>query len=119
MVFRAQDGTKLVQAGRRMHQVCSKLARSWFKLAQGDPIWLQVGSSSPQVGSKLAPVGPSWRQSGPRDSDKHAQDDPKMGEVGTKTIEMRLNLVPSGLRLSPIWPQDCMKADIAEIYKNQ
>ena len=96
-----------------MDQVRSKLVPSWLKLAQVDPRWLQVGSS-------WAKVAPIWRQDGPsgwQDSDKYAQVDAKMGEVGTQTDHMRLNLVPSGPRLSQIWPQRCMKDVIARYTK--
>ena len=49
MVFRAQDGPKLVQVGRKIDQVCSKLALRWLKLAQVDPSW-----------------SPSWPRHGPK-----------------------------------------------------
>ena len=49
----------------------------------------------------------------------YAQVDPNMGEVGNKTDQMRVNMVPSGLRLGEMWPQECMKADIARIYEYQ
>ena len=65
------------------------------------PRWLQVLPSW----AKLAPI---WPQDGPsrwQDSHKHAQVDPNMGEVGTKTNKMKLNLVSSGFRLSQIWPK--------------
>ena len=69
--------------------------------------------------AKLAPICPQDGPSGWQDGDKYTEVDAKMGEVGTKTDQMRLNLVPSGLRLSQIWPLECMKADIARIHENQ
>ena len=67
----------------------------------------------------MAPIWPQDGLSEWQDGDKDAQVEPNMGEVGTKTDPMRLNLVPSGLRLSQIWPHECMKADIARIHENQ
>ena len=70
-------------------------------------------------GAKLAAIWPQDEPSGWQDGRKYTQDDPKMGEVGTKTTQMRFNLAPMEPRLSQIWPQECMKADIARIYENQ
>ena len=93
-----------------------KMVPSWFKLAEKwtkyGPSWLQVGTSERkvmQVGSSSLQVRPSWAklasiwpQDGPsgwQDGHKYAQVDPKMGEVGTNTDQMMLNLVPSGVQL--------------------
>ena len=125
--FHAQDGPRLgqvrlmlVESGGKMEQVCSKLTLSWCKWVQRR---LKLASSCFQVRSKTVPIRPSWAKlapiwlhegpSGWQDGHKYAQVDPKMGEVGTKTDQMRLNLVASGPRLSPVWSQECMKADIA------
>ena len=43
----------------------------------------------------------------------YAQVDPNMGDLGTKTNQMRVSISSSWLRLGEIWPQECMKADIA------
>ena len=47
----------------KMDHICAKLALGWPKLTQVDPSWLQVRSSMPQVGSKLAS---SWSKLVPR-----------------------------------------------------
>ena len=79
--------------------VCSKMAASWLKSAQVDPSWPQGGSSSPQVVSKFAQwakLAPIWW----------------VGDLGSKTNQMRVSISSSCLRLGEIWPQECMKADI-------
>ena len=87
-----QAGPKLAQVGSKLNQVGSELAQVRPRFAQSSP---KLG----QLGTNLAPGGAEWQ-----DSHKYDHVDATVGEVGTKTDEVKLNLVPGDLRLSQMWP---------------
>ena len=97
----------LEKNGRTMFQVDVKL--------------VQVGSKTSQTGSKLAQVDSKFAPSCFQVRPRWAKLAPIwwVGDLGTKTNQMRVSISSSWLRLGEIWPQECMKADIARIYENQ
>ena len=93
---------KMVPSWFKLAEKWTKSFPSWLQVDASEPKLIQVGSSSPQVRPSWAKLASIWPQDGPsgwQDGHKYAQVDPKMGEVGTKTDQMRVNLVPSGIQL--------------------
>ena len=91
---------------------CRTGAQDSFNMAKAGS---KIGPGFPKLASRYLHGSPSRRQ----DGSICAQVNPKIDEVGPKTVQSRASMPPNELLLVASWPQECMKAGKSKTLKNQ